>query len=150
MTDINNAGGSTRVLYPGGFDLLHGAHINALHAARKIAGKDGTLIVAVNSDEFMSYYKRKPMNSERRRVIEVESTGIADEVIIWNGPDHQDEQILAARPDFYIAGTDWLGKDLAKQLNMPTLEWFDENNISLLFMRRTPGISTTLLIEGMQ
>ena len=137
-----------RVLYPGGFDLLHPAHMTALRTARTIAGPDGSLIVGVNSDEFMAHYKREPIRTERQRVLEVMDTRIADEVILWDGPEGQDAQILAVSPDVYIAGTDWLGKDLAQQLGIPSLAWFDEHTISLMFLRRTPGISTTQLIEG--
>ena len=137
-----------RVLYPGGFDLFHTAHLEALHAARRIAGPAGTLVVGVNSDEFMTHYKRKPMHTDRKRIYDVESAGIADEVITWNGPDGQDKQILDVAPDLYIAGTDWLTKDLAGQLHIPSLDWFDEHQISLLYQRRTPGISTTQLMAN--
>jgi len=137
-----------RVLYPGGFDLLHEAHYAALQTARRFAGAGGQLIVAVNSDDFMAHYKRKPMHTDRKRVADVIATGLADEVIIWEGPDGQDAQILNTTPDMYIAGTDWLAKDLAQQLRLPSLAWFDEHAISLLFLRRTPGISTTMLIEA--
>lgn len=137
-----------RVLYPGGFDLIHHAHVTALQIARQIAGRSGTLIVGVNSDTFMAHYKRKPMHTDRKRVWDVQELGIADDVIVWNGPDGQDHQILAAEPDVYIAGTDWLTKDLAHQLHISTLGWFDEHHISLMYMRRTAGISTTQLIEA--
>lgn len=135
-----------RILYPGGFDLLHTAHITALNTARQLAGPGGKLLVGVNSDEFMGHYKRKPMHTDRKRVLDVIDTGIADEVFIWHGPDGQDQQILDNTPDLYLAGTDWLGKDLAQQLRLPNLTWFEEHNISLLYLRRTAGISTTQLI----
>lgn len=137
-----------RVLYPGGFDLLHHAHVAALQTARRIAGPGGHLAVGVNSDELMTRYKRKPMRTDRARVDDVINTGIADEVFVWDGPDGQDTQILHHHPDIYVAGTDWLAKDLAAQLRIPSLSWFDEHEISLLFLSRTPGISTTMLIGG--
>jgi cytidyltransferase-like protein len=141
-------GAAVRILYPGGFDCFHAAHLAALQAARRIAGPAGTLLVAVNSDAFMAHYKRKPMHTDRKRVLDVQDSGLADEVSIWEGPDGQAEQILAANPDIYIAGTDWLSKDLAQQLHIPSLAWFDEHAISLLYLRRTPGISTTQLIAA--
>lgn len=95
----------------------------------------------------MAHYKRKPMHTDRRRVIDVEASGLADQVIIWDGPQGQPEQILHHHPDIYIAGTDWLTKDLATQLGMVSLAWFDDHHISLLYLRRTPGISTTQLIS---
>ncbi len=137
---------SFHVLYVGGFDLFHEGHLNALQAAHRIAGTGGHLTVAVNSDDFMTHYKRKPMHTDRKRVLDVMGAGVADEVIIWDGPDGQDQQILNVNPDIYIAGTDWLGKDLAAQLRIPALSWFDDHNISLLYLRRTPGISTSMLI----
>lgn len=136
-----------RVIYPGGFDLFHEAHLKALNTARRIAGPGGTLTVAVNSDDFMRHYKRQPMNTQAKRVLDVENAGIAEKVIIWNGPQNQDKQILESNPDVYIAGTDWLTKDLAQQLGLPSLGWFDQHHISLLYLSRTPGISTTQLIE---
>lgn len=138
------------VLYPGGFDMLHSAHVTALQTARRLAGPTGTLTVAVNSDEFMGHYKRKPMYTDRKRVLDVMQVGVADDIIVWDGPEGQDTQILDVNPDLYIAGTDWLGKDLAAQLGLPSLAWFDEHMISLMFLRRTAGISTTSLIEGMK
>lgn len=137
-----------RVLYPGGFDLLHHGHATALTTARTIAGRYGLgqLIVAVNSDSFMAHYKRVPSRPASERIKDVQALGIADEVIEWDGPDGQDQQILNTGCDLYLAGTDWLDKDLAHQLGLPTLGWFDEHNISLMFLRRTPGVSTTSLI----
>jgi glycerol-3-phosphate cytidylyltransferase len=130
------------------FDLFHEAHLAALQTARRIAGPGGHLTVGVNSDEFMTRYKRKPMRTDRQRVADVVGAGLADEVVVWDGPDGQAQQILNVAPDIYIAGTDWLGKDLAAQLGIPALSWFDEHHISLLFLRRTPGISTSMLIAG--
>lgn len=139
-------GAALRVLYPGGFDLFHHGHVTALHAAKSF----GHLIVGVNSDALMETYKRKPAMSQEQRVRDVQRQGIADEVVIWNGPEDQDQQILDHHPDIYIAGTDWLSKDLAHQLRLPSLGWFDIHHISLLYLRRTTGVSTTQLIRKRQ
>lgn len=139
-------GATVRVLYPGSFDLLHQGHLNALTVARQLAGPDGTLMVGVNSDTLMRHYKRPPQQPDQKRVYQVQRTGLADHVFTWHGPTGQDKQILQTLPDLYIAGTDWLSKDLAQQLGIDSLAWFDYHDISLLFLRRTPGISTTQLI----
>lgn len=138
-----------RVLYPGGFDHLHLGHRTALTTARTIAGRygHGHLIAAVNSDQLMRHYKREPGQPQQKRLEELQALGIADEVTIWDGPQGQAERILSIAPDLYIAGTDWLTKDLAQQLGVHSLAWFDEHNISLMFLRRTPGISTTQIIN---
>ena len=137
-----------KLLYPGGFDLLHAGHINALTLARKLAGPDGHLIVAVNTDKFMSEYKRVPARTQQERVDDVIATGLADEVILWHGPEKQGEQIVYNNPDVYVASFDWVDRDLAYQLRIPSLSWMDDQGISLLYMQRTPGISTTLLINS--
>lgn len=139
-----------RVLYPGAFDIFHQGHINALSTARQIAGRNGTLIAAVNSDRFMAHYKREPARTDADRMDDVRASRLANEVHLWHGPEHQDEQILAHRPDVYVASADWLNRDLATQLGIPSLTWFSDHQISLLYVWRTPGISTTQLIqEGM-
>jgi len=138
-----------RVLYPGGFDLLHHGHRTALTTARTIAGRygNGHLTVAVNSDDFLTHYKRNPQRPAKERIADVRELGIADDVIQWDGPEGQDQQILNTGCELYLAGTDWLTQNLAHQLRLPSLGWFDQHNISLLYLRRTPGISTTQLIE---
>jgi glycerol-3-phosphate cytidylyltransferase len=136
-----------KLLYPGGFDLLHAGHINALNLARKMAGPSGQLVVAVNTDSFMSEYKRVPARTQQERVDDIIATGLADEVILWHGPEKQDEQILSQNPDVYVASFDWVDRDLARQLRISSLSWIDEQGISLLYIHRTPGISTTLLIN---
>ena len=109
------------MLYPGGFDCFHHGHVNALKAVKPL----GYLMVGVNSDRLMKHYKRVPAQPEIQRVQAVLRQGIADEVFIWDGPEGQADQILAHDPDVYVAGTDWLSKDLAKQLDIPHLAWFD-------------------------
>lgn len=136
-----------KLLYPGGFDLFHAGHLNALTLARKIAGPSGHLVVAVNTDRFMSEYKRVPARTQQERVNDIVATGLADEVILWHGPENQDEQIIHQRPDIYVASFDWIDRDLAHQLRIPSLYWLDDQGISLLYVHRTPGISTTLLIN---
>ena len=135
-----------RVLYVGGFDVFHHGHQLAIKRARALAGLDGQLIMAVNSDAFMAHYKRVPRDNETVRATNVAATGLVDEVTIWDGPEGQDQQILDRHPDVYLAGSDWLGKDLAAQLGLATLAWFDEHQISLMFQSRPPGISTTALL----
>jgi glycerol-3-phosphate cytidylyltransferase-like family protein len=112
-----------------------------------MAGSDGRLVVAVNTDKFMSEYKRVPARTQQERVDDVIATGLADEVILWHGPEKQDEQIVNNRPDVYVASFDWVDRDLARQLRIPSLSWMDDQGISLLYIHRTPGISTTLLIN---
>jgi hypothetical protein len=77
------------------------------------------------------------------------ATGLPHIVTTWAGPEGQDAQILRWEPDVYVASADWLERDLAHQLRLPSLEWFSDHGIGLFFVQRTPGVSTTALIgEG--
>ena len=46
------------------------------------------------------------------------------------------------QPDFIVIGSDWAKKDYYKQMNF-TQEWLDENEIVLIYIPYTQGVSTT-------
>jgi hypothetical protein len=54
--------------------------------------------------------------------------------------------ILDVAPDIVAIGSDWARKDYYKQM-MFDQDWLDENNIMLLYIPYTSGISTTELKE---
>ena len=46
------------IVYTGGtFDLFHSAHVRFLKACRRLAGSDGAVVVALNTDAFIQAYK---------------------------------------------------------------------------------------------
>ena len=72
------------VLVSGGFDPLHSGHIEYLKASKKLGT---TLIVALNSDEWLTRKKGKPfMPFDERRAV-LESIGVVDEVIAFDDSD---------------------------------------------------------------
>lgn len=135
-----------RVLYPGGFDLVHHGHVNALNTAKQF----GHLTVGINSDRLMTSYKRAPKHDQNQRIRDVKRLGIADDIIIWDGPEGQDQQILDQQPDVYVASADWINRDLAHQLRIPELAWFSDHRINLMYVWRTGGVSTTQLIQALE
>lgn len=132
-----------RVAYTGGtFDMLHVGHIELLQYCREVADK---VVVSLNTDEFIKRYKGKsPVIPYVQRMEMLLSTKYVDEVVPNFGGEDSKPAILEVNPDVIVIGMDWLDKDYCKQMSF-TPKWLSENNISLLYVPRTTGISTTKL-----
>ena len=49
------------IVYTGGtFDLFHSGHVNLLKRCKDLAGDWGSVVVSLNTDEFIQQYKGKP------------------------------------------------------------------------------------------
>lgn len=134
------------IVYTGGtFDLPHRGHMRLLAHCKKMAGPDGQVVVALNTDEFIQEFKgRLPVMSYDEREAVLENLRFVDRVIPnTNGSDSK-PAIMSIRPDFIVIGSDWAQKDYYKQMNF-TQEWLDENDITLCYVPYTQGISTTEL-----
>jgi cytidyltransferase-like protein len=61
------------IVYTGGtFDLFHAGHAFLLSQCRKLAGPDGKVVIALNTDQFTASYKGRPpigCYSEREAVL---------------------------------------------------------------------------------
>lgn len=68
----------------GGFDPIHSGHIAYLNAASKYGDK---LIIALNSDEWLSNKKGQPFMSFLERKIILENLSCVDEVISFEDDD---------------------------------------------------------------
>lgn len=123
-----------RVITFGTFDVFHVGHINILERAKEAGDY---LIVGVSSDQLNFEKKgRYPVYSEKQRVKILSALRFVDEVFI--------EESLALKPDYIqqhnahvlVMGDDWKGK-------------FDEMEqyCEVIYLPRTPSISTTEIIE---
>ena len=132
-----------KIVYTGGtFDLFHPGHVNFLKNCKKIGD---FVIVSLNTDEFIERYKNsKPIISYEGRKKMLESCKFVDKVIPNSEGEDSKPTILSVNPDFVVIGSDWAKKDYYGQMNF-TQEWLDENNILLVYIPYTEGISTTLL-----
>ncbi len=140
------------MIYVGGtFDLLHEGHIELLREASKF----GKVVVALNTDDFCKRYKgKKPVlpYSERKILLEsvkyvhlvIENIGGEDSKVTINALKYGlckelKEQI---KIDAVAHGTDWIGDSLYKQMSF-TQEWLNKELISMIYIPRTTGESTT-------
>lgn len=144
------------MIYLGGtFDLLHEGHIELLREASKF----GKVIVALNTDEFCERYKgKKPIlpYSERKIMLEavkyvylvVKNIGGEDSKVTINALKYGmcEETSEQIKIDAVAHGTDWTGDSLYKQMGF-TQEWLNKEMISMLYIPRTTGESTTRIKE---
>jgi FAD synthetase len=92
-----------RVLVFGSFDIVHKGHVYFLEKALALGDE---LVVVVGRDKTIEKVKGKlPLNSESERVKDVESLGIADEVVLGHLSD-KFKIIEEVRPDVIALGYD--------------------------------------------
>ena len=132
------------VVYTGGtFDLFHAGHVNFLKRCKEIAGELGSVVVSLNTDEFIKEYKGKPpIVSFSDRMAVLKACQYVDQVIANSGGADSKPTILQVRPNIVAIGTDWAKKDYYKQMQF-TQDWLDEKDISLIYIPYTKGISST-------
>ena len=125
---------SVRVITFGTFDLLHIGHLRILERAKALGNY---LIVGVSSDK-LNYHKKGsyPINREEHRMAIVNSIKPVDEVFIEESLEKKKEYIQKYRANILVMGDDWRGK-------------FDDCKgvCKVVYLPRTPGISTTETIE---
>ena len=87
----------------GTFDILHPGHIYYLRQAKR---KTKSLVVVVARDVTVKKVKKKrPVNSERKRALNLKRLGIADNVILGN-PGDKYRVIEREKPDLLCFGYD--------------------------------------------
>lgn len=130
-----------RVYTGGTFDLMHSGHVNFLRRCAQI----GTVTVALNTDEFIEAYKGKPpiMSYDERYEVLSELRSVFEVIPNYGGADSKGS-ILEVQPDVIAIGSDWARRDYYKQMSF-TQDWLDEQDIQLLYIPYTKGISTTEL-----
>jgi cytidyltransferase-like protein len=90
------------ILAAGVFDLLHGGHLSFL---KKIKNENDKLIVLVNSDRFVSTYKRIPYINQNDRLEMIKNLKIVDEAFICDSEYLLDETIEKYSIDLVYQGS---------------------------------------------
>jgi len=130
-----------KVVYTGGtFDIFHYGHLNFL---RQCASIGDYVTVSLNTDDFIERYKGTPpvISYDYRKNV-LEGCKYVDSVVPNTDGEDSKPSILSVNPDFVIIGSDWASRDYYAQMNF-TQQWLDENNIILIYIPYTSGISTT-------
>jgi glycerol-3-phosphate cytidylyltransferase len=132
-----------KILYTGGtFDLFHYGHMNFLSKCKKLADK---VVVSLNTDEFIKEYKNvSPILTYEERLSSLLGCRYVTDVVPNVGGADSKPSILNVNPDIIAIGDDWAKKDYYKQMNF-TQAWLDENDIVLVYIPYTQGVSSTAL-----
>lgn len=125
-----------KVLSSGVFDVLNLGHINILTQAKKLGDH---LIVAIQDDDAVKKIKGQyPILTINERKEQISALPFVDEIIVYQDID-QRELWSDINPDIIVQGDDYLHS--ADRTN--ALQYIKENQIRLILLPRTGGISST-------
>lgn len=122
----------------GVFDLFHRGHVEFLKQARALGEN---LIVAINGDEMVASYKRKPFYSETDRLEILKSCKFVDEAFIISEYDNK-KYIEKYNIDAIVHGDDWEVNSYMEQIRV-TKKYLKERNVELVLLPYTANISTS-------
>jgi glycerol-3-phosphate cytidylyltransferase len=132
--DYPSPGRPRRVITFGTFDVLHIGHLRLIERAGQFGSQ---LIVGVSTDE-LNYQKKQryPIYHENDRLRLIGAMRCVHEVFLEESLELKREYITRYRADVLVMGDDWVGRfDFCKDL------------CEVIYLERTPSISTTELIE---
>ena len=135
------------ILYTGGtFDLFHYGHMQFLRACKKLSE---TVVVSLNTDEFIEDYKGSPpILTYEQRKISIQVFDDTIKVVPNIGGYDSKPAIVSVNPDLIVVGDDWCKKDYYKQMNF-SAEWLEKNGILLVYIPYTVDISASAIKSQM-
>jgi cytidyltransferase-like protein len=137
------------IVYNGGsYDLLHPGHLFVFRQMRDLAGPDGQVVIALNTDDFIARFKgHPPVQSYAEREAVLLGLRDIDRVIPNVADEDARPAIEAVGPDIIAAGHDWYSEDdsrYCRQMGF-TKEWLAERGIRLVYLEWKEGHSSTNL-----
>jgi glycerol-3-phosphate cytidylyltransferase len=134
---------SKDLVYTGGsFDVFHAGHVDLLRRCSKF----GLVVVALNTDEFITRFKHKPTQTYEERRDVLEACKYVYKVITNESGEDSKPTILKVNPRYLVIGSDWLRKDYMKQMQF-TPEWLEAHDITLVYVPRVRPLSSTMIKE---
>jgi choline-phosphate cytidylyltransferase len=118
----------------GTFDVFHVGHLRVIERAAALGDR---LVVGVSADELNQSKKgRLPVFSQRERMTIIAALKPVDAVFLEESLELKRSYLVEHEADVLVMGDDWAGK-------------FDEFSdiCEVVYLPRTPAISTTALIE---
>jgi len=126
----------TTVITFGTFDVLHVGHVRVLNRAAALGDR---LVVGVSSDALNFAKKgRNPVFDQDERIEIVASLQVVDAVFVEESLERKREYVLEHRAAILAMGDDWAGK----------FDFLDDV-CRVVYLPRTPSVSTTAIIEQM-
>lgn len=127
------------VITYGTFDVFHVGHLRLLQRAKKLAGPNGRLTVAVSTDKFNWDEKQKKCAiPDAQRMEIVAALKCVDKVIPETCWEQKRKDVVDNKIDIFVMGEDWKGK-------------FDflSDICEVVYLPRTGGISSTDIKAGL-
>lgn len=126
-----------KVITYGTFDLLHYGHINLLNRAKAFGD---FLVVGVSTDEMCLTKGKQTVLDINKRMELVSSIKCVDLVIPEHNMAQKIEDVKKYNIDIFILGDDY------KETFLQMAEYEEVNKLcKIIFLERTPEISTTIL-----
>jgi glycerol-3-phosphate cytidylyltransferase len=137
------------IVYNGGtYDLLHPGHLSVFRQMRELAGPDGLVVIALNTDDFVEEFKGgRPVQTYAEREAVLRGIRDIDEIVENVGGADARPAIEAVGPDIIAAGHDWWSPDdsrYCRQMGF-SLDWLAERGIRLVYLDWLEGQSSTNL-----
>jgi len=133
---------SKLVFSNGVFDLLHPGHFNLLLQCRQLAGKNGRVVIGLDSDEKVSFDKglERPILSfdyRKQALLDLETcwpgVSLIDEVFAFSSNKELYSIIQSLNPDYLVKGLDWkdrvIGSDIAEIRYCPLNPRYSTTNL---------------------
>lgn len=131
---------------PGVFDLLHHGHVNIINKVIELCDR---IIIGIHTDEFVSDYKRCPIQTQGERLEAMrENFGSKIYAVEIVGLNHL-KVIQKYNVTHIFHGTDWELTSYKKQIRYYE-DGLDKLNICIEMIPYTEGISTTLILSNLE
>ena len=108
-------GGLTMKIWLNGcFDVLHHGHFKLIQHASSFGGQ---VIIGIDSDERVKKLKGegRPFHSENERAFNLKQIRGVDAVVVFDSDEMLRELLERYKPDKFIIGSDYLGKEIIGQ-----------------------------------